>query len=146
MGFTQNHKGRTLKGGVKMKIWLFTLLSLLLGFSLAFSQSTDTTGVKKEKSKSSIEQSLQKGKREKAPKASTSGKREMKGFVDLNANGIDDRVEEQAKGKGKRKQHGKRLRKDRFIDRDGDGIYDGQESALGLQKLYMRRHRKAGKK
>lgn len=49
----------------------------------------------------------------------------VKGFVDENGDGIDDRLE----GKGKRLQRGKA----RFIDNDGDGICDGRESGLGFR-------------
>ena len=64
--------------------------------------------------------------------------KKLKGFVDKNANGIDDRIESVA---GKGKQQGK---KDRFIDRNGDGICDGRESALGIKKAVRRRQ--GGKK
>lgn len=49
----------------------------------------------------------------------------VKGFVDENGDGIDDRLE----GKGKRLQRGTA----RFIDNDGDGICDGRESGLGFR-------------
>lgn len=63
----------------------------------------------------------------------------LKGFVDKNGDGIDDRLTG-GKGKGK----GKQLRnRDIFIDKNGDGICDGRESAIGLKKT--RRHR-GGKK
>lgn len=35
-------------------------------------------------------------------------------------------------------------RKDKFIDRNGDGICDGRESAIGLKKMY--RMRRGGRK
>ena len=63
-------------------------------------------------------------------------KKELERFVDLNANGIDDRLEG---GEGKGKGKGKSAGKDRFIDLDGDGICDGQESALGLRKVNRKR-------
>ena len=57
----------------------------------------------------------------------------MEGFVDVNANGIDDRIETSGKGKGKGQP------RDRFVDKDGDGICDGRESAIGLRKLFKKR-------
>jgi hypothetical protein len=54
----------------------------------------------------------------------------LKGFIDKNGDGIDDRLTG-GKGKGK----GKQLRnRDVFIDKNGDGICDGRESAIGLKK------------
>lgn len=59
--------------------------------------------------------------------------KQLKGFIDKNVNGIDDRKEKKmAKGK----QNGK---KDQFIDRNGDGICDGKESALSIKKAYRKR-------
>ena len=66
-------------------------------------------------------------------------KSNLKGFIDKNANGIDDRLETK-KGMGKGKLMGRR---DVFIDKNGDGICDGRESAIGLKKTM--RHR-MGKK
>ena len=54
-------------------------------------------------------------------------------FSDENANGIDDRLE-------KEQRHRKRLgNKDKFIDSNGDGICDNQESAFGLKKAFRKR-------
>ena len=64
----------------------------------------------------------------------------LKGFVDSNANGIDDRLEF-AKGK-----QGKNRKRDKFIDLNGDGICDGRESALGLKKTIRNRKGRGGKK
>lgn len=46
------------------------------------------------------------------------------GFVDENANGIDDRTEEKVQ-KGRRQE--------KFIDRDGDGVCDNRSSGIGLR-------------
>jgi hypothetical protein len=62
-------------------------------------------------------------------------KQTLKGFIDKNGDGIDDRL---ISGKGKGK--GKQLRnRDVFIDKNGDGICDGRESAIGLKKTRRRR-------
>lgn len=45
-------------------------------------------------------------------------------FVDKNANGINDRLE----GPGKRKG------KDRFVDKDGDGIADDRARGMGFKR------------
>ena len=84
-------------------------------------QKKEEKKVRKEEKK---ELDDQKSDKEKAKK------QRLEGFIDLNANGIDDRIET-GKGKGKGK--------DRFIDLDGDGICDGQESALGLRKVNRKR-------
>jgi hypothetical protein len=47
-------------------------------------------------------------------------------FRDENGNGIDDRVERRAKGKG--------AKKDRFVDADGDGICDERTGGLGFRR------------
>ena len=89
-----------------MKILNILLLILFIGVSVILAQSSDSMTPEK-----------------------------LEGFVDLNANGIDDRIENAGKGKGK----GKKQPKDRFVDMDGDGICDGKESAIGLKKLYRKR-------
>jgi hypothetical protein len=58
-----------------------------------------------------------------------------KGFLDVNGNGIDDRMEQM------QKRMMQRHKKDFFRDEDGDGICDGKESSIGLQKLRKRRMR-----
>ncbi|UCE05759.1 MAG: hypothetical protein JSW07_19545 [bacterium] len=62
-----------------------------------------------------------------------SPEKQLKGFIDKNANGIDDRIENKM---GKGKQKGK---KDKFIDQNGDGICDGRESAFGIKKAFRKR-------
>mgnify|MGYP001030107877 CR=1 FL=1 len=47
-------------------------------------------------------------------------------FRDENGNGIDDRIERRAKGKG--------AKKDRFVDADGDGICDERTGGLGFRR------------
>ena len=64
----------------------------------------------------------------------------LDGFMDKNANGIDDHLEKKS-SKGKAKQMGK---SDLFIDKNGDGICDGRESAIGLKKA--QRQCRGGKK
>lgn len=102
-------------------------------------QSADTSaGEKEEIQKQELVQEQKKG----PEKIGESGKsdsvgQKLEGFVDIDGNGIDDRLEQRSRGKGKQK--GKGLRRDRFVDTDGDGIYDGRESAIGLRKLYRKR-------
>jgi len=111
------------------------LMFVLLSFSQGWTQVQDSTRGKVKLAR---------------PRADSSGllsrdstrvalpNKKMKGFVDKNANGIDDRLENKiAHGKQKGK-------KDRFIDRNGDGICDGRESALGIRKMF--RKRKGSKK
>lgn len=54
-------------------------------------------------------------------------------FIDLNGNGIDDRLERRIQSRGKKPS------RDLFRDEDGDGICDGKESSVGLQKLRKKR-------
>ncbi len=125
---------------------LLIILTFLMGFSLAMALPSDTTATKEKTIPTPGLKADHKPEKKQKNSASRKGKAELKGFVDLNANGIDDRLEGQNKGKGKKMAHKRGTRKDRFIDRDGDGICDGQESALGLQKLYQRRRKHAGRK
>lgn len=74
------------------------------------------------------------------PKVTVINPDSLKGFIDNNANGIDDRLEF---AKGKQAQNRKR---DKFIDLNGDGICDGRESALGLKKTLRNRKGRGGKK
>jgi hypothetical protein len=53
--------------------------------------------------------------------------KELKGFIDKNANGIDDRLELASKSK-------KPAGKDKFIDKDGDGICDERATGMGFRR------------
>ena len=115
-----------------------TLIVLIFIFVLpVWAQAPDSSASKQQKKEEKKVQ--KKEKRElndqKSAKEKTQ-KKELERFVDLNANGIDDRLEG---GEGKGKGKGKSAGKDRFIDLDGDGICDGQESALGLRKVNRKR-------
>lgn len=121
------------------KYSILAILILLISFSMAdigWAQKQDSTKVKKSVSIGKIDSSDLKMMSD-STVAILKGKK-LKGFVDKNANGIDDRIESAA---GKGKQKGK---KDRFIDRNGDGICDGRESAFGIKKTLRRR--RGGKK
>ena len=52
--------------------------------------------------------------------------RQRKGFVDQNADGLNDRRQQRQERKGRRT--------DRFIDGNGDGISDGRECGLGFRR------------
>ena len=119
------------------RVHIFLMLVLMFFFTNeGLPQQADTT-VKiikiftKQKSVISPKDSLK--------KMSPKNKLKLKGFVDKNADGIDDRLQgKNSKSKGKHIR-----RRDLFIDKNGDGICDGRESAIGLRKI--RRHR-MGKK
>jgi hypothetical protein len=51
---------------------------------------------------------------------------EATGFVDVNGDGIDDRVARGGKGPARGK--------DRFVDQDGDGICDSRTEGLGFRR------------
>lgn len=57
-------------------------------------------------------------------------------FIDENANGVDDRLEQKQKA-GKQK----RMR-DRFVDLDGDGICDGRQSGIGIRSRHSEKQDK----
>jgi len=127
-----------------MKYFIIISFFLIFSTSVILAQSEDSTKVaKKKEAKQQTEQQQDKqqkqdenvsekaqGRDQKSP-ASPDG--DLKGFVDVNANGIDDRLETSGKGKGKGQP------RDRFVDADGDGICDGKESAIGLRKLFRKR-------
>ena len=120
-----------------MKLLNILLVIFFMGLGGIFAQSNDSTSEKKQnKEKVAAEQSADKKQQEDQEKKDSQQKPEkLEGFVDLNANGIDDRIENAGKGK----VTGKKQPKDRFVDMDGDGICDGKESAIGLKKLYRKR-------
>jgi hypothetical protein len=120
-----------------MNILNILLLILFIGVRVASAQGSDSTSEKKpNKTETKIVKEVtkeQKGNQENKDPKMTPEK--LEGFVDLNANGIDDRIENAGKSKG----NGKKQPKDRFVAMDGDGICDGKESAIGLKKLYRKR-------
>jgi hypothetical protein len=126
-----------IKGSFNMRLLNVLLVIFLMGVGGIFAQSNDSTSEKKQnKEKVAAEQSTDKKKQEDQQKKEPQPQPEkLEGFVDLNANGIDDRIENAGKDKAK----GKKQPKDRFVDMDGDGICDGKESAIGLKKLYRKR-------
>ena len=117
-----------------MKKLYFFFLLFLIGVRLSLGQPGDTSAVKKKTGQTVQKKTLNKKAKNTLPK--------LKGFIDKNSNGIDDRLENR-RLKGQ-KQRGKY--KDRFIDLDGDGICDGRESAIGLRKMHrLRRGKMKGK-
>ncbi len=133
-----------------MKYAAIVFLTIIFSVQLMHGQSTDSTAAKEKKEKKQEQVEKQKsGSDDKGEKVGdnsgdqSSGEK-LEGFVDNNGNGIDDRLEA-GKG-GKRKMKGQKGNKDRFIDADGDGICDGNESAIGLRKIYRKRHGRGGGK
>lgn len=114
------------------KIVLLLVALLLAGQGRLLAANPDSTGTAARKAS-------QKTVKKVAPRKTPA---KLKGFIDRNGNGIDDRLESAAGKKGQKKRRGKSFRTDRFIDLDGDGICDGRESGLGLRKLYQHRHGK----
>jgi uncharacterized protein HemX len=125
---------------------IFSIL-ILLGTNTAFTQEKDSSQVKKEEGKQESKEPAEKQKEQKVKSAEDNKKspglsqKELQGFIDQNANGIDDRLEAEQTGKGK----GKGQPRDRFVDVDGDGICDGKESAIGLRKLFRKRQGRQNK-
>jgi hypothetical protein len=117
---------------------LNTLMILIFLFVLpVWGQAPDSSaGKQQKKEEKKVQKKEMKESDEQKSEKEEKQKQELEGFVDLNANGIDDRLETgKSQGKGK----GKGAGKDRFIDLDGDGICDGQESAIGLRKVHRQR-------
>ena len=112
-----------------MKTIVKILIFLMISASVLFAQKPDST--KQNLKITNRKQDTAKVLLKKQKAKSKVKKSELRGFVDKNANGIDDRLEKSKKGK----QMG---RKDQFIDRNGDGICDGRESAIGLRKTHRR--------
>ena len=111
-------------------ILLFLLLSLFI-VNTGLGQRQDSTKMKSKKAIGKID-STALIKNIDSTNINPTAK-QLKGFIDKNANGIDDRIESKM---DKGKQKGK---KDRFIDRNGDGICDGRESAFGIKKAFRKR-------
>jgi len=108
---------------------------MLFFIKIGLPQQADTTVMSIEISTKQKPAVTQKDSLKKLP---PKNKLKSKGFMDKNADGIDDRLADK-KGKGRGKQL---RRRDVFIDKNGDGICDGRESAIGLKKAMHRRGRK----
>ncbi len=110
-------------------IHISVLLAALLVFSTTSNAQTKQPA-KKEIKPAAVKVDSTFNKKLSDKKQTSKSKLTLKGFVDKNADGIDDRLADK-KGKGKGKQL---RRRDLFIDKNGDGICDGRESAIGLKK------------
>lgn len=114
---------------------LYSLLSLFI-VNTGLGQQEDSTRIKSKTTPGKMDSTAMINKID-STKVGAAAK-ELKGFIDKNANGIDDRIENKM---GKGRQQGK---KDQFIDQNGDGICDGRESAFGIKKA-IRKRKGAGK-
>lgn len=125
---------------------IFFIFILLFLSTDGRTQTVDSTAIDSTKrdikfTKEQNDSTVDKNKTAKADKKKKSQLEENpKGFIDKNANGIDDRLEGKNAKKGKQKG-----KKDLFIDRNGDGICDGQESVFGLKKALRKQKRTKGK-
>jgi len=128
-------------------ILLILSVLFLLGTNTAFTQEKDSAKVEKQEVKKESKEQNEQQKDQQVKSAEDTKKspglsqKELQGFIDQNANGIDDRLEAEQTGKGK----GKGQPRDRFVDADGDGICDGKESAIGLRKLFRKRQGRQNK-
>ncbi len=121
-----------------MNKYILKIVMVLFVFaSFALAQKPDSIKTKKKgdvaiQKSDSVLKSVKDEKKEAIPKYKEN---KLEGFVDKNADGIDDRIAAKTmKGKGMNKGE-----KDKFIDRNGDGICDGRESAIGLKKTHQKR-------
>ena len=116
-------------------LWI-GMLCVLMFAPVLWAQNKDSSQVKEqEQKKQSTEQVGHQQQEKEQSEGEQVSRKDLQGFVDQNANGIDDRLEGGQNGKGK----GKGQPRDRFVDTDGDGICDGKESAIGLRKLFRKR-------
>lgn len=105
------------------------LIVLLQSFALSFANSqtsTDSVGVKHSQA---IEKNKEMEKSKTQLKQTQKPEQLLKGFVDENGDGIDDRLHT-AKGKGQ--EYMGQMQHDRFIDMDGDGINDNRCGGMGI--------------
>jgi hypothetical protein len=115
-------------------------LVLIIALSLALSVSMMAQSQEKEKASKTKDASQLSGTEKQ------NAKKELKGFVDTDGDGIDDRkLKTLDTEPGTPKRTRKRDRKrDHFIDSDGDGINDNRCNGLGFGS--KGRHRKGGRK
>ena len=95
------------------------IVLVLVSFGSALAQQADSAAIQRRPGEPAVQDKKQ------TPGPNQQG--ELKGFVDKNANGIDDRLEISAKGKGPKG-------KDKFIDKDGDGICDERATGMGFRR------------
>lgn len=108
---------------------LLVLIVLIQSFTLSFANgqtSTDSVGVKQSQT---IEKKKEMEKSKAQQKQMQTPEQPLRGFVDENGDGIDDRLHT-AKGKGQ--EHMGQMQHDRFIDMDGDGINDNRCGGMGI--------------
>ena len=105
-----------------MRTTTLLLLGLIVCFGSAWAQQADTSA-----SKAAVGERTQEMKQQQEQTQSQNRHQELKGFVDKNANGIDDRLEIGSKGP-------KNKAKDKFIDKDGDGICDERATGMGFRR------------
>lgn len=99
------------------------LIGSLVGFGSALAQQADSLATKP-KSETAPRQEMNQAREGERNQHQA---QELEGFVDKNANGIDDRLEIGSKGQGPRGR-------DKFIDKDGDGICDERATGMGFRR------------
>jgi hypothetical protein len=122
---------------MKNKTILWAIFSLFFLVNLSIAQEQKEQNKKQKQTKQKVEVKIPEKDKSKTIPANFDS---LKGFVDKNTNGIDDRLEF-PKGK-----QGRNRKRDKFIDLNGDGICDGRESALGIKKTFRNRKGRGGKK
>lgn len=108
-----------------MKQTLHILLLLFFALSVAGAQGTDAGDTTRTKQKVPKESS----KQMQGEQPGGMMQQKLKGFIDEDGDGIDDRLQRmQGMHQGKEMMH------DRFVDLDGDGINDNRCGPMGLTK------------
>jgi len=97
------------------------LIAILVSVGSALAQQTDTVATKG-KTETPPRQEMRQGQ-----ERAQHRQQQLEGFVDKNANGIDDRLEI-----GSKSQSGRG--RDKFVDKDGDGICDERATGMGVRR------------
>ena len=105
-----------------MKTMIVLALGVIVAAGSALAQQADTAA-----SNATKGEQAQEMKQQQDQEKARNQRQELKGFVDKNANGIDDRLEIGSKGPAAKG-------KDKFIDKDGDGICDERATGMGFRR------------
>jgi len=97
------------------------LIAILSGIGSAFAQQADSVAPKGKSETPARQEMNQEQER------AQNRQQNLEGFIDKNANGIDDRLEIGSKGQ-------KGRGRDKFVDKDGDGICDERATGMGFRR------------
>ena len=127
---------------MKSLIILFVVAVLTAPSVLAQSQNEGNKKAPTEK-----QETVQKQPQQKPGSGKVQAHKKLKGFIDTDGDGIDDRTQgvNNTQGVKQSKQMRQRM-KDHFIDNDGDGINDNRCNGLGFGQNNNSMKHRGGKK